>query len=140
PINAGFTDAWFNPETSGQGFFINVFPSLGKVFVGWFTFDTEQPPAAVGAHFGAPGQRWLTAQGDIRDNRAELEIDLARGGVFGSGTPAPEHSGVGRMILQFDGCRRGTVSYEVPGIEAWLRVIPIERLVESRVSLCEAAP
>jgi hypothetical protein len=138
PINAGFTDAWFNPETSGQGFFINVFPALGKVFVGWFTFDTERPSAAVGAHFGAPGQRWLTAQGDIRDNRAELEIDLAQGGVFGSGTPAPDHLNVGRMILQFDGCRRGTVSYELPGIDAWLRVIPVERIVESRVGLCEA--
>lgn len=28
-INAGLNDAWFNPETDGQGFFISVFPGLG---------------------------------------------------------------------------------------------------------------
>ena len=30
-INAGLNDAWYNPDTPGQGFFFNVFPNLGML-------------------------------------------------------------------------------------------------------------
>ena len=30
-LNPGLNDAWYNPETDGQGFFITVFPDLGTV-------------------------------------------------------------------------------------------------------------
>ena len=43
-INAGLNDAWYNPETSGQGFFITVFSDMGAVSLAWFTYDTELPP------------------------------------------------------------------------------------------------
>ena len=43
-INAGLNDAWYFPDTDGQGFFITVFPDLGAVSLAWFTYDTELPP------------------------------------------------------------------------------------------------
>jgi len=43
-INAGLNDAWYNPATDGQGFFITVFPDVGVVVLAWFTYDTELPP------------------------------------------------------------------------------------------------
>ena len=35
-LNAGFNDAWYQPETAGQGMFVNVFPELEQVFLAWF--------------------------------------------------------------------------------------------------------
>jgi len=43
-MNPGLNDAWFNPDTDGQGFFVTVFPDLGFVLLAWFTYDTELPP------------------------------------------------------------------------------------------------
>ncbi|MDT8318986.1 MAG: DUF2202 domain-containing protein [Xanthomonadales bacterium] len=31
-INVGLNDAWYYPPTAGQGFFITVYPDIGKVF------------------------------------------------------------------------------------------------------------
>ncbi len=62
-INAAMSDAWFFPDTSGQGFFIIVWEDQKLVFLAWFTYDTERPPAEVIAMLGEPGHRWLTALG-----------------------------------------------------------------------------
>jgi hypothetical protein len=62
-INAGLSDAWYQPATAGQGFLITVFPGIQQVFLAWFTFDTQRPPGDAGAILGEPGHRWLTAQG-----------------------------------------------------------------------------
>jgi len=137
-VNAAFNDAWFEPSTAGQGFFVNAFPLIGKVFMGWFTFDLQAPDPGVSAVFGGAGQRWLTALGDLRQNRAELAIELTSGGVLGAAEPSPVQSGFGRVILQFDSCSSGTVSFEIPAIDAWLQVIPIQRVSEDNVALCEA--
>ena len=68
-INAGLNDAWYNPATNGQGFFINVFPDGQEMFLSWFTFDVERPDAGVPFELGDPGHRWLTALGQIRAGR-----------------------------------------------------------------------
>jgi hypothetical protein len=65
-INPGLNGSWFNAETSGQGFFIDVFPEAGELFVGWFTYGQESPPAGSEAVVGDPGHRWLTAQGPFQ--------------------------------------------------------------------------
>ncbi len=43
-INSAISDAWFFPDTSGQGFFIIVWEDSKLVFLAWFTYDTERPP------------------------------------------------------------------------------------------------
>lgn len=136
-INPGLNDAWFNPATNGQGFFVNVFEDAGIVFVAWFTYDTERPPEDVEAILGEPGHRWITAQGPFDGTTALLDITVTEGGVFDSPAPAPTGSVQGTMTLEFESCAAGTVSYRLPdlGLE---NEVPIQRVVQDNVALCEA--
>jgi plastocyanin len=79
-INNGLNDAWYNPDTDGQGFFVIVFPVIHKMFLSWFTYDIERPPGGTTALMGDPGHRWLTAFGDYSGDTAVLDIDLRQGG------------------------------------------------------------
>lgn len=137
-LNAGFNDAWYNPETAGQGFLMTVFPNIQQVFVAWFTFDTERPPESVEAMIGEPGHRWLTAQGSFEGNRASLTIYVTKGGVFDASEPAAEAdlAGDGSLVVEFADCAEGLISYEITslGISG---EIPIERITNDNVPLCE---
>jgi len=136
-INAGLNDAWFNPVTAGQGFFISIYPGIKKVFLAWFTYDVERPPASVTALLGEPGHRWLTAFGDYVDDTAELVIELTQGGVFDQTNPkAVTENGYGTMTLEFADCREGLISYDIPSL-GLSGEIPIRRIAEDNVELCE---
>lgn len=135
-INAGLNDAWFNPETAGQGFFITFFPDLEQVFLAWFTYEVQRPEGSISARLGEPGHRWLTAQGDFIDNQAVLDIWISSGGVFDSAAPSPVNRKDGEAILEFSDCNAGTLSYSIPSINAW-GVVPIERITLENVPLCE---
>jgi hypothetical protein len=138
-INAGLNDAWFNPATNGQGFLISVFPDIRQVFLAWFTYDTERPPEDVTAFLGEPGHRWLTAQGPYDGDTATLTIYVTEGGVFDAAEPVAETdlAGDGTITLEFADCSAGLVNYEITslGISG---EIPIQRIVEDNVPLCEA--
>lgn len=98
-INQGISDAWFNSAMPGQGFFIIVFPQIGKIFMGWFTYDTQRPPANVQAILGDPGHRWLTAVGDFGGNTAVLDIEFTEGGVFNMVPPQTSQTTEGTITL-----------------------------------------
>jgi len=134
-MNAGLNDAWFNLETNGQGFLVTVFPEIKRLFMAWFTYDTERPPEDVMAILGEPGHRWLTAQGDFQENIAELTLSLTAGGVFDSNNPAAYTEPYGEVILEFSTCNSGIVSYDIPTIFRQ-RVVPIERITLDNVPLC----
>jgi hypothetical protein len=136
-MNPGFNDAWYNPATNGQGFFITVFPDLGVVSVAWFTYDTELPPEDATANLGNAGQRWMTAQGAYSENQAVLDIYQAEGGIFDMSAPAPELVKDGTIILEFTSCNSGTVTYNIPSIGRE-GVIPIERVAVDNVGQCES--
>ena len=53
-INAGLNDAWYNPLTDGQGFFVTVYPDRQLVFLSWFTYDTTLPPEDATSNLGDP--------------------------------------------------------------------------------------
>ena len=137
-MNAGLNDAWFNPATSGQGFFITVFPELGFVSLAWFTYDTELPPMDATANLGDPSHRWITALGPIDSDQSEMEISITWGGIFDTppdgDLPRRED---GTILLKFNNCNEGTVSYNIPSIDA-LGEVPIERVVIDNVALCNA--
>ena len=137
-INPGLNDAWFNPATEGQGFLITVFPESKEVFLAWFTYDTERPPEDVGAFLGEPGHRWLTAQGPYDGDTANLTIFVTEGGVFNAAEPAAstDLAGDGTLTLEFADCTAGLVTYQITslGISG---EIPIQRIVEDNVPLCE---
>jgi len=139
-INSGLNDAWYDPETSGQGFFITVFPDLGYVSLAWFTYDTEPPPIYATADLGDPGHRWLTAVGPIEGNQVLMDIEMTSGGLFDTATEIqrtdPPGSD-GTILLTFDSCNSGTAEYDIPSINRQ-GVVPIQRVAGDNISLCEA--
>jgi plastocyanin len=139
-INPGLNDAWYNPETDGQGFFITVFPDLGFITTAWFTYDTELPPMDATANLGDPGHRWLTAAGTYAGNQAVMNIDLTSNGIFDTPTDV-QHTDPpgsdGTLILTFDSCNSGTVEYDIPSI-SMTGIVPIQRVAGDNIALCEA--
>ena len=138
-INQGMIDAWYDPATNGQGFFITVFPDIKQLFLAWFTFDTERPPADVTALLGGPGQRWITGQGSYEGNIANLTLFVSTGGIFDAPEPAPvtDTAGDGTMTVSFIDCENGLVDYEITSLQISGQ-IPIERIVLDKVPLCES--
>ena len=134
-LNPGLSDAWFNPETSGQGYFIIIFPMIKQIFLAWFTYDTERPPEEVTAMLGEPGHRWITAQGEYVVNEALLEVWVTHGGTFDSEEPPPERYPDGEILLKFSTCNAGTVTYDIPSIDLQ-GIVPIQRITLDNVALC----
>lgn len=135
-INQGISDAWFNSDTPGQGFFIIVFPELGKIFMAWFTYDTQRPPPSVEAILGDPGHRWMTAYGDYEGNIAVLDIEFSEGGVFNAVPPEVNQAYDGTITLEFIDCENGLVHFDIPSL-GLSGTVPIERLTLDNVELCE---
>lgn len=136
-INSGLNDAWFNPATTGQGFFISVFPDIGQMFLAWFTYEVERPDESIPAQLGEAGHRWLTAQGAYAGNQAVLDIHIARGGIFDASLPEPVQNTDGTITIEFSHCNAGTVTYDIPSIGRQ-GVVPIERIALDNVPLCES--
>jgi hypothetical protein len=138
-INAGLNDAWYNPLTDGQGFFISIFPELGAASLAWFTYDTELPGDDASANLGDPGHRWLTAVGPIVGNQVIMDIEMTSGGLFDTATEIqrtePPGSD-GTIILTFTSCNSGTVEYDIPSIDRQGSV-PIQRVANDNIALCE---
>ena len=139
-INVGLNDAWYNPATDGQGFFITVFPRLGVVSLAWFTYDTSPPQAGAQANLGDPGHRWITAVGPISENRAVMNIDITSGGLFDTVSEVrhtdPEGAD-GTLTLIFENCNSAVVEYDITSINRQGSV-PIQRVANDNIALCEA--
>ena len=134
-IGAGLNGAWFNPETSGQGIFLEVFSNLGEIFVGWFTYDLQQETSESNAIVGHPGHRWLTAQGPFDGQTANLTVNLTRGGVFDNNSLVDTNA-IGTMQLHFEDCSSASITYDLdtPAVSG---EIPLSRIDQSSVDLCE---
>jgi len=140
-INSGLSDAWYFPQTGGQGFFIIVWEDIQTVFLSWFTYDTERPPEDVTAILGEPGHRWLTAQGPYEGDTATLAVSLSSGGVFDAAEPAVGAPvTVGTITIVWTGCNEGLLSYDLTlsNNQELTGDIPIERIVLDNVPTCEA--
>lgn len=137
-INAGMNDAWYNVDTSGQGFLISVFEDSDILFLAWFTFDTERPPGDAVANLGEPGHRWVTAQGPYSGDTATLTANLSEGGIFDSvSPPVPPPTPIGTIDIVWHDCENATLSYDLtpPGVSG---EIAIERVVPDNAKYCEA--
>ena len=139
-MNAGLNDAWYDPDTDGQGFFITIFPELNVISLAWFTYDTELPPDDATANLGDPGHRWMTAAGTIEGNRAVMDITITSGGLFDTATEIertdPPGSD-GTITITFEDCSAGLVEYDITSINQQGSV-PIVRVVDDNIALCEA--
>ena len=139
-INAAMSDAWFFPDTSGQGFFIIVWEDQKLVFLAWFTYDTERPPEDVTAILGEPGHRWLTALGPYDGDSALLDVFLSSGMIFDSGEPevTTEQLEGASIWITWSSCEEGVLTYDIPSL-GLSGDIPIQRIVDDNVAACEAA-
>ncbi len=109
-INQGLSGAWFEPETSGQGIYLEVYPPQNLVFLAWYTYLDVAADVELS---GPGGQRWFTAQGQYSGDKSTLELSLSTGGAFdqpGSIDTQP----VGNIELQFSSCTAATLHYELP--------------------------
>ena len=139
-INAGISDAWYFPATSGQGFFIIVWEASKTVFLAWFTFDTERPPDDVNAILGEPGHRWVIGLGPYDGDTALLDVFLSSGMIFDSEVPpvdTVQYPGATLEIVWTD-CNAGIVKYNIPSLSL-MGEVPIERIVDDNVAACLAA-
>jgi len=136
-MNAGLNDAWYYPQTDGQGFFITVFGDLELVTLSWFTYDTVRPDPGVTANLGEPGHRWFNAAGNFAGTEAVMDISFASGGIFDTTTEIVRDSeGAGTIILTFSDCENGTVEYDIPSIDQ-KGTVPIQRVSDDNVAMCE---
>ncbi len=139
-MNAGLNDAWFDPLTDGQGFFITVFPDLNFVSLAWFTYDTELPAEDASANLGDPGHRWITAGGMIEGNRAVMNITVTSGGIFDAASDVQRTDPAGSdgvITLTFDDCSSGLIEYDITAIDQQ-GTVPIERVAIDNVAMCVA--
>ncbi len=135
-INYAMSGSWYFPQTTGQGFLIDVFDTQNLMFLAWFTFDLERPPANTPAMIGDPGHRWLTAAGPFAGDTADLDITWSSGMIFDSETPPVANETDGTLTVEFHDCYSGTVSYDL-GESGATGTVPIERIVNDAVPLCE---
>jgi len=107
------SDAWYDPLTSGQGFFVDNNPESKVLFIGWYTYA----PLSMQAKGGA-SQRWYTIQaGNIAvgaSSADNLPIYETIGGTFNApgGTSSAQ---VGTASVRFQSCSQGTLSYTFTG-------------------------
>jgi len=107
------------------------------MFLAWFTYDTERPPADTMAILGEPGHRWLTAFGPYSGDTAMLDVELTQGGVFDSAVQAVMQTPDGTIEVVFSGCNAGMVNYNIPSA-AVSGQIPIQRIALDNVPYCES--
>ena len=135
-INPGLAGSWHNPDTPGQGFFLTAYEKINQVFLAWFTYDSQPPEGDEFAH------RWMTAFGTFEGPSADLAIEWTAGGGFDAAVPAPEQNVDGNILLEFSDCSSGQITYSWGGDEfgspTVSGVIPIQRLANDSVALCES--
>jgi endonuclease I len=138
-INAGLNDAWYNPGTDGQGFFITVFPDLSAMSIAWFTYDTALPDEDAQANLGDPGHRWITAVGPIDGNQAVMNIDMTSGGLFDTQREV-EHTDPpgadGTITVTFENCHSASIDYDISSINRQGSVA-VQRVADDNIALCE---
>lgn len=139
-VNPGLTDAWYDPQTAGQGFFIVIFPDAELLFLSWFTFETaSRPDVPPPYELGEPYHRWLTALGGWEGAHAGLDVTMTSGGLLNepSAISNSPPDGYGSIDVEFHDCNSATLTYDLFAIgEAGQ--IELTRITGDRVALCES--
>jgi hypothetical protein len=127
-INAGMDGAWYELDTTGQGFLFDVHhdPDGGNfIFVAWFTYGDDT----------ASGQRWLTAQGGFEGPTAVIDVWETTGGSFDDPTPVTREL-IGELSIDFTDCSNAILTYSLNTAQLEGE-IDISRLLAGGKALCE---
>lgn len=100
-ITSGFTGAWYDPQQSGHGIFIEVLPN-NQILAWWFTFNPD-----------GTQQAWFGNVGSINGDTATVAAVQTQGGRW---IPNFDPSNVtqpawGTLTFQFTDCNHGEVNF-----------------------------
>lgn len=109
-VNYGMVGSWYNPNTPGQGFFIDIDPFSYSMFVGWFVYDTTLD--VTGGEIPGSEQRWFTALGRYLGSHADLTVYQTRGGQFNLSTPVT-NTPVGTLSIEFIDCDNANLTFNL---------------------------
>ncbi|MCB1567098.1 MAG: intradiol ring-cleavage dioxygenase [Xanthomonadales bacterium] len=106
--DAGYSGAWYDPNTSGQGFLVELNPASEIAFLSWYTYA---PDAASDA--GPETQRWFTGQAAFASGERDITFTLYQttGGVFDAEDPVATVA-VGSAVLSFGSCTTASFNYQ----------------------------
>ncbi len=139
-VNNGLAGGWYNEDTSGQGILLDILPQTNRVFLTWFTYDTQEPPENATAIIGDPSHRWLTGLGEINTENKTVTIDLklTSGGKFDDPTPVQrsESNSYGRAIISFEDCSSLQMQYDIFAPSLTGNIV-YSRISNENVALCE---
>ncbi len=115
--DGSFSGTWFNPQRSGEGFFIEIFErqntatgtSSPAMLLAWFTYQPDNSGRTA----------WIGGSADITANPIVLDSNIAFGGTFGDAFDPNDinRTSWGRISVRFDDCNNATISYQGP--PAW---------------------
>ncbi|HEY3177783.1 MAG TPA: intradiol ring-cleavage dioxygenase [Casimicrobiaceae bacterium] len=114
PTNGDFalSGNWYDPATSGQGFFFELNPNSPVFFFAWYTY------APSGQSAGAAGQRWYTGQTTYQSGARTFTMPIYQttGGIFDTNTPTSQATvQVGTATVTFATCASATLMYAFTG-------------------------
>lgn len=125
-IDFGLSGAWYNPETPGQGWMLDVSPTDTLFFAAWFTWQ------------GEGGYDWYTVQGSYAGDSAVVPLLRTTGGRFNH--PAPtEIEVVGEAEFRFQDCNQGELRVRFDD-EIEPEVMPLYRLTTAPHACREPGP
>ena len=117
----GLTGWWYYPRTSGQGFFVQVYPDLlapgkGIVQASWLTYDVVAG--------GAEHQRWYSLSGTVVSGQTQVALTIYQntGGNFNA-PPITTAQPIGTATLSFDSCTSGELTYNLMGRASTIALI-----------------
>ena len=112
-IKPGVASSWFDPLTAGQGWFVDVIENTDgslQLFVSWFTYANDEPPAGEDLSFGTSQHRWFTASGPVDGATATMELFQNSGGRFNDPRDTLSQR-VGTLTMAFQNCNEATLTY-----------------------------
>jgi len=139
-INSGLNGAWYNQDSSGQGILLEVLPNSKRLFMAWFTYDTQLPSPEIQSEVGYSGHKWLTGLGNYSLGSTSLEIDIniTSDGLFDQTRPVQvsEAGSYGSVTLSFNDCSNAQINYSfLNGLLSGS--IPLIRISGDNVALCQ---
>lgn len=114
PVNFGMSGSWYSPETSGQGFAIEVSAAQEPphLVMYWYTYS-----ATAG---GPEASRWYVVQGAYEPGQASVPMTVYQttGGRLNRPDPATVTEVVGDAEIVFSDCSTASFSYSITPVGA----------------------
>lgn len=125
-IDFSLSGAWYNPDTPGQGWMLDVSPTDNLFFAAWFTWQ------------GDGGHDWYTVQGNYAGNTATVPLLRTSGGRFNDPSPT-ELEIVGEAEFRFQNCNQAELRFRFDEL-AEPEVVSLHRITAAPHACREPAP